>query len=96
MIVKKYYDKKGREIIRGITEDMDMTLWEMAETLGIEARTFIKRLTGQTRWRELEIRWLTEIEGMDPALFLYDEEDLEEDLEIDPEEEKNLKKMTKK
>lgn len=91
--IKKYYTRKGREIIRGITDDMCMPLYEMAETLGLPCKQFLHRIIGAVRWKDLEIRWLTEIEGMDPDLFVYDDDDLEEDPEIDQRaEKKNLKK----
>lgn len=93
IVIKKYYTRKGHEIIRGITEDMNLPLYEMAETLGLPCKQLLHRIIGAVRWKELEVRWLTEIEGMDPNLFVYDDDDLEEDPEID---QKNEKKELKK
>ena len=91
--VKMYYWRCGEEIARGITEDMDMSIETMALLLCMEKRQLQMRITGQTKWRPLEVKYLTEEEGMDPSLFWYTPEDKKDGGKIDEKGRKMLDMM---
>lgn len=91
--VRNYYWRCGEEIARGITEDMDMSIEMMAVLLCMEKRQLQQRITGKTKWRPLEVKYLTEEEGMDPSLFWYIPEDKKDGGKLDEKGKKMLDMM---
>lgn len=94
--VKMYYWRCGEEIARGITEDMDMSIETMAYELCMEKRQLQQRITGHTKWKPLEVKYLTEEEGMDPSLFWYIPDDKKDGGKLDEKGKKMLDMIQKK